>query len=116
MPTTADTSLAQCTSAQGARQPHGELTATMKTKKARPSTATGIPRKCDCVLVVTLTQLTVAVAGHPAKLVLCDPFRPLQRVPDWSNYLEPTPADEHCAPSTMPLEGARMTSKSALRA
>src|SRR5258708_39979987 len=67
IPTTTEASLAQCTACQGARQPHGELTATMNRKNASPGTATGIPSRCDSGLVVTWTQFTVAFAGH-AKL------------------------------------------------
>src|SRR5262245_32737257 len=67
IPTTTDESLAQCTAGQGARQPHGEFTATMKRKNASPSRATGMPRMCDWGLVVTLTQFTAAFSGQ-AKL------------------------------------------------
>src|SRR5215472_14510922 len=74
MPTTTDASLAQCTAGHGARQPQRELTATMNTKNARPSTDTGMPPlvpagTLDQMLVVTATQLTAPCSAQPAKLV-----------------------------------------------
>jgi hypothetical protein len=38
----------------------------MAMKKARPSTATGIPNTYDCGLVVTLVQFTRPLSEHPA--------------------------------------------------
>ena len=57
-----EANLAQCTAGHGARQPQRELIASMKTKKARPATDTGMPPLVpagilDQTLVVTATQL-----------------------------------------------------------
>src|SRR5260221_13026242 len=64
IPTTTEASLAQCTACQGARQPHGELTATMNRKNASPCTATGIPSRCDSGLGVALPQFAVGISGQ----------------------------------------------------
>src|SRR5262249_33298286 len=46
------------------RHAQGELTTARKTKKASPSTATGMPNTIDCALVVTFSQLIVLLAGQ----------------------------------------------------
>src|SRR5215469_10858965 len=74
MPAITEANLAQCTAGHGARQPQRELIASMKTKKARPATDTGMPPLVpagilDQTLVVTATQLIVPRSEQPAKLV-----------------------------------------------
>src|SRR5919108_4567657 len=67
MPVTTEASLIQCTSGCRARQAHGDMIATMNTKNASPSTATGMRlNTSDCGLVVTFVQLIDAFSGQAA--------------------------------------------------
>src|SRR5215813_8683019 len=64
MPTTMEPTRAQLSGGQVTRHAQGELTTARKTKKASPSTATGMPNTIDCALVVTFSQLIVLLAGQ----------------------------------------------------